>query len=238
MGVKRTNRDFIKDAKSVHGDKYDYSRVDYKDNKTKVCIICPEHGEFWQKYWTHITQKSNCPKCGHITGGLKKSRSSATVILKRFIKIHGDTYDYSKVKYVDMKSNIAIICKKHGKFNQSPTNHLSGKGCPKCKNSKGENYITSFLKINSILFECEFKFYDCKNINCLPFDFYLPELNTCIEYDGEQHYIPKKRFGGVKGLNKIQKRDKIKTEYCKKNNIRLLRIRYDENIEDRLSILT
>ena len=131
--MRLTNEQFIEKAKQVHSDKYDYSKVEYVNNHTKVCIICPEHGEFWQEPHAHIDAKRGCPKCGAI-----KCANAIRKTKKEFIngakKVHGDKYDYSKVEYNGDKIKVCIICQKHGEFLQTPHNHLSGSGCPKCRN--------------------------------------------------------------------------------------------------------
>ena len=90
------------------------------------------------------------------------------------------------------------------------------------------------MEKNNIKYVCEKKFENCKDISLLKFDFYLSEYNLCIEYDGIQHFKSVKRFGGLEELKNVQQRDKIKTEYCKNNNIQLIRIKYDENVSERL----
>ena len=117
---------FIDISKTKHGDKYDYSKVEYINNSTKVCIICPEHGEFWQTPNSHM-QGRGCSKCVGL--GL-----SAVEIIEKFKKIHGDKYDYSKVEYINAKTKICIICPEHGEFWQKPNGHLNGNGCPFCGN--------------------------------------------------------------------------------------------------------
>lgn len=123
----RNTRDkFIEKAKEIHGDKYDYSKVEYVNANTKVCIICPIHGEFWMIPINHIyQQKQGCPKCAR--RGLDTSE-----IIALFKEKHGDTYDYSKVKYTKMHDKVCIICPKHGEFWQTPSKHLKGQGCPEC----------------------------------------------------------------------------------------------------------
>ena len=121
-------KEFIEKAKSIHGDKYDYSKVEYINATTKVCIICPKHGEFWQtpNNHTHGTHPQNCPKC---VGGVK---SNIDDFVKKAKEIHGDRYDYSKVEYKNNRTKVCIICPEHGEFWQAPDGHLSGCGCPKC----------------------------------------------------------------------------------------------------------
>jgi hypothetical protein len=102
------------------------------------------------------------------------------------------------------------------------------------KQSSNEHIIENFMKQNKIKFVKQYKFSDCKNKRCLPFDFYLPDNNLCIEFDGRQHFESISYFGGIKGLIKRKINDDIKTNYCKNNNIKLLRISYKENITDKL----
>ena len=97
-----------------------------------------------------------------------------------------------------------------------------------CLKSKGENKIIQILKNLSIDFISQIKFDECKDKKHLPFDFYLPEYNCCIEYDGEQHFKPVNHFGGEQQFKRRQKNDKIKTEYCIENDIRLIRIPYTD----------
>lgn len=128
--AKLTTEEFIKKAREVHGDRYDYSKVDYVDSQTKVCIICPEHGEFWQKPSNHL-HGIRCPQCG-VEIRRKKRTHSFEDFLKKAKSIHGDKYDYSKVDYINKNTKVCIVCPAHGDFWQSPKKHLSGQGCEKC----------------------------------------------------------------------------------------------------------
>ena len=98
---------FIEKAKNIHKDKYDYSKVEYIDSKTKICIICPKHGEFWQTPANHLKGRG-CPKCS-----FKKMSDLKLKTTNKFIEdaknIHGDKYDYSKVEYKDNKTKVCII---------------------------------------------------------------------------------------------------------------------------------
>ena len=125
-----TTEDFIRKAKEVHGDKYDYSKVEYVNGKTKVCIICPMHGEFWQRPGGHLGGKG-CPRCGVAKRSTSKS-STTEEFVRKAKEIHGDKYDYSKVEYTKAQTKVCIICPEHGEFWQTPNGHLSGAGCPKC----------------------------------------------------------------------------------------------------------
>jgi very-short-patch-repair endonuclease len=227
-GNKKLNTiEFINRAKKIHGNKYDYSLVDYKGIDNKVKIICKIHGTFEQTPNKHIGKtERGCPKCN---GGVKLD---TITFIENAKKIHGDKYNYSLVDYKNTNINIKIICPIHGIFEQRPRHHIYGCGCPKCSESNGEKEIIKFLKNDNFIKQKKFK--DCRYIKILSFDFYLPEKNLCIEYDGEQHYKSIKYFGGDDAFIKTQTRDKIKTNFCIKNNINLLRIKYNENIENKL----
>lgn len=141
------------------------------------------------------------------------------------------------VKYNGNKIKVKIICKEHGVFNQTPTDHLRPCGCPKCNESKNEKRIKELLEQKQIKYETQKTFDGCLYKRKLKFDFYLPEYNICLEYDGEQHFVKYRFEKDDKKLKIRQKRDKIKTEYCKENGINLIRIRYDENVIDKLKLL-
>lgn len=217
---KLTTEKFIKKANLKHNYRYDYSLVDYKSTYEKVFIICKEHGKFEQQPSNHLSG-SDCPKC--------KGRNCDTkFFIEKSIKVHGDKYDYSLVNYTSAINKIIVKCKEHGKFEQIARDHLNGHGCSKCNDSKGEKYIRLFLLKNNISFISQYKYDDCRNINKLPFDFYLPDYNVLIEYDGEQHFKSIEKFGGIEYYIKVINNDKIKNEYCLNNDIRLLRISYYE----------
>lgn len=208
---------FIQKAKEIHGDKYDYSNVEYISANKKVCIICPEHGEFWQTPNKHLC-KRGCSKCGK-ENGIKLRTKTTQEFIRCARKKYGDLYDYSQVEYVKAKLKVNVICKKHGVYQVSPDNHLMGKGCPKCKSSHMEVEIRKLLDENNINFE-EQKRFDWLELQSL--DFYIPCKNIVIECQGEQHFKAKKLFGGVSGLNKIKERDKVKREKCKLHNMTIL----------------
>ena len=224
INKKINNNEFIERAKLIHGDKYDYSLVNYINAKTKITIICKEHGEFNQIASSHTDQKTGCSFCS------KKHNYTTDEFIERARLIHGDRYDYSLVNYVNNYTKIEIICPEHGLFEPRPKNHLNGSGCPICRESKGEKEIRKYLIKNNINFKPQHTFQNCRNKKLLPFDFYLPDYNICIEYNGLQHYKPITWFGGEEGFIKQQKRDIIKMEYCKNNNIPLIIIKYNEPI--------
>lgn len=220
----KSTEQFIKESIKKYGNVYDYSLVEYSGSFDKVKIICKIHGVFEQDAYVH-SGGSGCQKCANDIIS-KLMLSNIEDFIKKSIEIHGDEYDYSLSNYVNSQSKIKIICKVHGVFEQTPASHTQGIGCPNCYKSKGELRVKQFLSDNNFIYKEQHKFDNCRNILPLPFDFYLPDYNTCIEYDGEQHF---RRFRFEKDDTKLierQKRDKIKTDFCKDNNIKLIRIKY------------
>ena len=139
MGLNFTTDIFIKRAKEIHGDKYDYSLVKYTNAKTRVKIICPVHGKFTQIPYNHLSGKG-CKECGYKENGRNRS-ITFDKFLEKARDVHGDKYDYSKSKVENYKIKIEIICKIHGSFFQTPNNHLSGKGCKECGMMSTLNHI-------------------------------------------------------------------------------------------------
>jgi len=205
MSRKQTIPEIIERANKKHNHFYDYSKIKKFDGmKTYVTIICPIHGGFPQTMHDHIYKKSGCRFCGSIRRAKSKTKSS-----KQFEKeantVHNGIYTYHN-DYVCVNGEVRITCRIHEDFFQTPNSHINlGQGCPDCKNKKS-----------------------------LPFDFYLPERNICIEFQGIQHYEPREFFGGEKTFKERKFLDNIKREYCKDNNIKLLEISYKDfkNIED------
>ena len=227
-----TTENFIKRAKEIHGDKYDYSLVEYKNNETKVKIICPIHGVFEQTPNGHLA--GGCAACS----GIKKY--TAEEFIKRAKEVHGDKYDYSLVNYVNAHTKIKIVCPKHGMFFAIPANHLNrGDGCPYCKSTIGEEKIRVFLENKGYVFNKDFfkekSFNDLKDSAKLRYDFYIPSKRLLIEYDGYQHYVfPNRCHETYHDFLKQKHHDWLKRKYAKKHNLKLERILYNENIKSRL----
>lgn len=215
-----TTKEFIKKAKDIHGDKYDYSKVNYVNSYTKVCIICPEHGEFWQDPHTHLSG-CGCKECSKEYRSIIQSRG-VDWFIEKARKVHCNKYDYSKVKYVNKDTKVCIICPKHGEFWQSPKLHLEGYGCSICGSSHLELQVFKLLKENGYTFEVEKTFDWLKNINNLYLDFYIPNIKIAIECQGKQHFISSDFYGGEKTLNEIKERDLLKRTLCDKNGIKIL----------------
>lgn len=162
---KKELENFIIEAKEINGDKYDYSLVNYINNKTKVKIICKIHGEFEQTPKMHIHRMDGCKKCGTIITTLKRKKPTLKFIEDALI-IHNKKYCYDKVNYINALTKIIIICSIHGEFEQLPSSHLKGVGCPKCagnikltteefiikaKNIHGEQYDYSLVEYINII---------------------------------------------------------------------------------------
>ena len=223
---------FIKEAKRIFPN-YDYSQTIYVKSKQKLKIICPKHGAFWITP-NSLLRGSGCSKCK-----FEKESKLFQYTTEQFINlarnIHGNKYDYSQIKFPLKihEEKIPIICKKHGIFYQNVHNHLKGAGCPKCKSTRGENLILKILDNFKIKYIKEYRI--CINNKQYRVDFYLPEHNLIIEYNGIQHYIPIKCFGGLFQYFKQILRDAKIKRYCRKNNIDLMTIKYNENVNDKLN---
>lgn len=212
--INKTQK-FIKKARQIHGDRYDYSKVEYVNANIKVCIICPEHGEFWQTPRQHL-KGQGCLSCSNI-----KCCNTEEFIAKAK-RVHVDKYDYSKVNYINNRTKVCIICPEHGEFWQRPDNHLQGQGCPVCNSSKLEFEIFNFLSNHNISFKRQKKFEWLINEKTgynLYLDFYLPDYNIAIECQGEQHY--EDTWGNNK-LEYVQNNDKQKYLKCIDNNVKIL----------------
>jgi hypothetical protein len=256
--ISSNTEDFIKRAREIHFlydengkkiPKYTYDNVVYINMDKKVNITCSIHGDFPQSPLSHLAGKEGCDECY-----LKRRTSNTEDFIKKSQEIHFlydedrnkiPKYTYDNVDYKGALIKVMITCSKHGDFPQSPNNHLNGMGCHWCKESKGEK------RIKQILFEKSFnyipfkKYDDCisyrsrnglsKRCYKLEFDFYLPENNTLVEYDGVYHFKQQKKVSLEKYINGVFN-DREKNDYTKAKNIKLIRIGYldKENIEEEL----
>jgi hypothetical protein len=237
----KTTKGFIVDAQKVHGNKYDYTRVNYINDNEKIEIVCKKHGSFWQRPSDHLRNKAGCPKCKGEKIILLRTKPVQTFV-KQAQEVHGNKYDYSKVAYKNTHTKVCIVCPKHGEFWQKPNAHISSQqGCPACKESKGERQIRLWLEEKQIQYIPQQKFTECINneTNCpLRFDFYLPNHNTCIEFDGKQHF--KEGIGILMNgryvftftdWKKLSMKDAIKNQYCNERGIKLIRIAYNQSAQ-------
>ena len=226
-----TKDEFVKEAIAVHGNKYDYSQSYFTKMTTKIKIICPEHGEFWQTPYKHIKEHQGCLKCS------KKYSYTTEEWVLLCKKIHNDKYDYSKSAYINYDAKVCIICPEHGEFWQSGGAHLSGAGCPSCNESKIEKEIATFLTENNIKFVREHTEPWLKYKHKLFIDFYLPEKKIVIECQGIQHFKPvdfgsKGKEYAQKLYLEIIKRDSIKKELCEAHGLTVLYYTKEQNAPD------
>jgi len=218
--------DFIREATDIHGNKYGYSKVDFNSRSEYVTITCPIHGDFQQVAFEHLRGRG-CKLCA-FEGNGKKLRLTTEEFIRRSKLVHGDKYDYSKSCYKTKRDKIEIICPKHGSFSQLPHEHMKGCGCPICGGSIGENNVQSFLERNNIEYIRQYiipnEYLFCTN-KILKVDFYLPQHNTIIEYNGAQHYNSG-WFFDENGFQKQIERDIALRNYCKNHHINLIEIPY------------
>jgi len=263
--ISRTSNkeDFIQKAQKIHFlydddenkiPKYTYDNVDYKGSFIKVNITCPIHspihGDFPQRPSDHLSG-NGCNKCYR-----DSTRSNKEDFTKdaQSMKVHQNKdgtpkYTYDNVVYItsDIKVNITcpIHSPIHGDFPQLPSNHLQGVGCPWCNESKGEKELKQILYEKSINYIQQKKYDDCisyrrkiglsKRCFKLKFDFYLPENNTLVEYDGGYHFKQNSNISLEEYTYNVLN-DREKNDYTKAKNIKLIRIGYLDikNIEEEL----
>lgn len=226
-----TTKEWVEKAQEKHKDKdYIYTKVEYVNNHTKVCIICPEHGEFWQIPSNHLNG-AGCPKCGKKSMSQKRTKRQEDFI-NESIKIFGDLLDYSKVKYIDNKTKVCLICKKHGEFWVRPDMHLHyHNGCPQCA---AETNVKETKLYNTIIkYFPEFNFVHSKRniegLGLLELDIFSDKTNIAIEYQGDQHFKPVDFFGKELGFKSTLERDKRKIQLCKNLGIKLFYFTYNKN---------
>lgn len=189
------------------------------------CLI---DGYEWDALPSQILGGRGCPKCG------KTLQPTQDEFLERVASVNPDVEVLGQ--YVDVRTPVKCRCKIDGNiWEPVPSSLYAGCGCPQCKTSHGEREVLQWIQQHDIDYVPQKKFDKCRDINPLPFDFYLPDYNIVIEFDGEQHYRPIDFFGGEEGFQNRIKHDKIKTEFCKLNAIKLIRIPFNCNVSNTLS---
>ena len=229
---RRSNTEqFIKRAKEIHGDKYDYSVSEYNGADNPITIICKKHGPFSIPASKHI-QGKGCQKCGNERKGAYR-KVSLEDFIRRAKEKHGDKYDYSLVDLKNTWSKVDIICPIHGVFSQKVNDHLRGIGCLECGKKFGvsEREVLSALqdKYGNVEYQKPFPFLKSKT-SYQKLDYYLPDYNIGIEYQGSQHFGSNKRFGGEVGYEKVKERDARKFRKCEENGIKMFYISFERNI--------
>lgn len=235
-GFRYTDKTFKEKVKSIAGDNFIFFGK-FVNVRTHMNCFCSKCKITFRISPMKFLDGRRCPDCYY-----NSLRLTDDEVQQRLdSKYPGEFKLSSAFRGVDYKTDIThLICGRI--FNIQPNNIMSnGQYCPNCisKVSYGEMAVKKFLDDNSIKYEMNKRFPSCKNIQQLPFDFFLPELNICIEYDGEHHFKPVSKFGGQSKLESVQENDNIKNIFCKDNSIDLIRIPYKEkkninNILDKL----
>lgn len=238
-GRFRSREEKFQHVKTKFHSNIDYSLVTIDNfDLSPIEIGCPVHGVVSVNPSAHFGNRSGCPLCGKEIAA-NKTKMTIDEFVSKSNKVHDYKYDYRDVVLLGAHKKVRINCKVHGPFYVTPANHWSNKvGCPSCskKNkSRGELKIAKFLDSINVSYHEQKKF---KPLGQLKFDFFIPSLNLLIEFDGKQHYFPiswTKKKSPEEQFSLIVSRDAIKTKFAIDNNIRLERIRYDENLEQRLN---
>jgi len=227
--------DFIREAKKINGEKYNYSLSVYTNIDSPVVIVCAEHGPFQQTPYKHIRLGRGCRKCGD-----KKAGNSIRLTQEEFLAKaktrHGDLYGYELVDYKETRIPIKITCFKHGTFEQKPMKHLQGYGCPTCSASKGEIAIRRFLEGKEIAFKHQARIIPSQPR--MSFDFQIDR--TLVEFHGQQHYRVVDFTGhnpakAKKAFRAGQRRDRFKAKWAAENGYELIVIPYWESVEEVLT---
>lgn len=227
--------DFLKEARLVHGYRYDYPEIPSTKRKNgkrlKVAIICKEHGLFFQAVDVHL-MGSNCPRCARRHQPLEFRRDD---FIRRAKERYGDKYSYRSVVYVNNDTPVSIYCKEHKyMFSVSPDTHLrGGGGCPYCSNSTGEIDVRLWLEEHDIDFLYQYRIPNSNSnlsLQYLVADFFLPKHKTIIEFQGQQHYFNISHFyRNSKRTFELQLlRDETLRLYCKQNKLNLIEIKYNQ----------
>lgn len=238
-----TKEQFIERARKVHGNTYSYKKTVYQIAAKKATITCSKHGDFQQRPNDHL-RGNGCPTCKFDKIASMKRGTKADFV-RRANKVHDNEYTYKNVVYVNAITKVQIDCKEHGPFFQTPDKHLSGSSCPMCSHftSRGEREMHRVLRGLGIHYERQKTFPDlCGTTpnSRLKYDVFVPSHDLLIEYDGAQHFEPIRIKGRLTNEQAIsahlttKRNDKKKTEYAHKQGYRLERIRYDENIYNRI----
>lgn len=204
----------------------------YIDMKTPILHECKVHNMKWVTSPCSTLQGCGCPKCRSEKISSKTRKTHEQYV--EDLKIANPSVIVLE-HYIDVHTPILHKCLVDGnEWLAMPMNLLYGYGCPQCRESSGERQVRQWMENHNIEYIYQHKFKDCKNIKPLPFDFYLPKYNICIEYDGRQHYKPVEYFGGEESFKRVVLHDSIKTKYCIDNDIQLIRIPYFKDVKTEL----
>jgi very-short-patch-repair endonuclease len=228
--VKYTKKELIDISEEKWKGDYDILSDSIEYNKKSLIRHKKCGYEYTQLVSSHINGLG-CPKCAGNAPHTKESiqEKSDKIHHKEYIILSNPKGKHSKIKILHKNCN--------QEFTQVVSDHLSGCGCINCNSSKGEKVIERILNKMNLKYHKQMTFNECRYKNKLKFDFFLPEKNICIEYDGQQHFFPIRYFGGKKSFELQKIKDEIKNQYCYKNNIKLIRIKYDTKMDEINSII-
>ena len=228
MTVRNMSFDTLKQVQKIFRKLYEQGDIYKGSYEGWYCTPC-------ESFWTESQLvDGKCPDCGRESMAKKLTLTTEDFISKAR-EAHGDRYDYSHTVYTGSTQEVTIRCPEHGEFRQRPYDHLYGHGCPKCTASAREKQIMAWLDAKGIAYLFDETVSDCRNSLPLRFDFVLTGRNIHIEHQGIQHY-EEGSIGFFEQDKQVrQQRDQIKREYCREHGIRLIEIRYDEDIDQRLS---
>ena len=210
---------FLAKAAMIHNGKYNYKKIKYlPTTSAMVKIICPHHGTFIQRADSHLSG-CGCPTCGK--GALRKTTEQ---FINESKALFPNKFTYEYTKYIHNKHKIILTCIRHGPFTTTPNQHLShGASCPKCHSSFGEILLRLYLNKYGIAAIEQYRLGTLHK-----FDFAIPDAKILIEFDGQQHFEPVEKFGGVEGFNKRKRNDAIKTELSVLAGYDLIRFNYKQ----------
>lgn len=232
---RKTNEQFEKESIVKHGDKFIYDRLNYKKNNIPVELGCKIHGNYFPitpvEHLNSPPGLGGCPECKkeHLS---KINRSNNEDFIQKSENLYGKgRFGYDDLDYTTEHGEINLTCIEHGTvFYTTPNRHLRGDvSCCLCKGSEGEKAVSLHLSRLNLAFRTEKPLYGCPDAkNPLRWDFYLPEYNLYIEYNGRQHYEPVEIFGGILGFIDRKKKDNYKRIWARKNEAYLLEIPYNQ----------
>ncbi len=223
---RKTTSEFIENATKIHGDRYDYSLVEYTNSSTKVNIICKKHGPFYCSPTNHVHDKNGCPLCSiryvPTTEGFISSAS----------KIHNNEYNYDKVIYSSSKTPVIIGCSLHGEFMQTPNNHIEGMGCKKCSviatGKKLKQPINEFITRANIIYNNKY------NYSLVDYDNYHSPITIICPIHNEFQRTPETHIYNLLGCYKCEPTRTIESKWLDTLNIpedrRQIRIFIDKKI--------
>lgn len=225
LDKQRLSYEYVKNY--IENEGYKLLSNEYVTNQTRLIVQCTNLNH--SPYETTFAQFQQGKRC-------KCCRDDNYRFSYEYVKTYIESFGYTLIseEYKNANTKIEVQCdKKHEPYFVRFSDFQCGFRCPHCKSSKGENKISDVLDNYNINYKKQHKFDDCRFYSCLPFDFYLPDYNICIEFDGKQHFEVVERWGGLDSFIDRIIRDTVKNEYCKKNKIKLVRIAYYDfdNIE-------